>query len=101
MNAACCCSQGVVTLEPPRRSFVARCLRSIEWLVPAIVLATMPKCPACVAAYIGMATGLGISVSSAAQLRSAAIGLCVLSLGGLAVARFIARRRLRRAAVIG
>jgi hypothetical protein len=76
-------------------------VRSIEWLVPAIVLAAMPKCPACVAAYVGMATGLGMSVSSAAQLRSAAIGLCILSLGALAAARLIARLRLRRAATLG
>jgi len=101
VNAACCCSQGVVTLEPPRRSFARRCARSIEWLVPAIVLAAMPKCPACVAAYVGMATGLGISVSSAAQLRGAAIGLSILSLAGLAAARLIARWRLRREVAIG
>jgi hypothetical protein len=48
-----------------------------------------------------MFTGLGISVSSAAQLRSAAIGLCVLSLMGLAAARLIARWRIRRARVGG
>jgi hypothetical protein len=84
-----------VTLAPPRRSLRRRGIAALEWLAPACVLALMPKCPACLAAYLGMATGLGISVSSAAQLRSAAIGLCVLSLAGLAAARLIARWRMR------
>ena len=98
MNAACCCQSGVVTLAPPRRSFARRCARSIEWLVPAIVLAAMPKCPACVAAYVGMATGLGISVSSAAQLRGAALVVCVTSLAWLVIARGM---RMRRTADVG
>jgi hypothetical protein len=73
----------VVSLAPPRAGFGRRCRSVLEWLVPAMVLAAMPKCPACVAAYVGMATGLGISVSSAAQLRTAAIGLCAASLAWL------------------
>lgn len=96
MNAPCCCSTHVVTLAPPRRSLRRRGIAALEWLAPACVLALMPKCPACVAAYVGMATGLGISVSSAAQLRSAAIGLCLLSLVGLAASRLTARWRIRR-----
>lgn len=96
MNAPCCCSTAVVALAPPRRTRLRRGIAALEWLAPACVLALMPKCPACVAAYVGMATGLGISVSSAAQLRSAAIGLCLLSLAGLAATRLIGRRRIRR-----
>lgn len=96
MNAPCCCSTHAVTLSPPRRTPLRRGIAALEWLAPACVLALMPKCPACVAAYVGMFTGLGISVSSAAQLRAAAIGLCLLSLVGLAVGRLNARWRIRR-----
>lgn len=64
------------------------------WIVPASVLALMPKCPMCVAAYVAVATGLGVSVSVAAYLRSSAIVLCVLTLLYLA-ARSL-HRNLRR-----
>jgi hypothetical protein len=44
------------------------------------VLALVPKCPACVAGYVALATGVGISISAAAYLRTSAIVLCT---GGL------------------
>jgi hypothetical protein len=56
------------------------------------VLALMPKCPACVAAYVALGTGLGISVSAAAALRTGAIVACVATL--LYLAACTVRRRL-------
>jgi len=43
------------------------------WLGSAAGLALMPKCPACIAAYLALGTGVGISISAAAHLRTALI----------------------------
>lgn len=68
----------------------ACCRRGAEaagWVVPGAVLALLPKCPACVAAYVAAATGLGLTFSAAAYLRT---GLLV---GAVTVATFVAARR--------
>ncbi|MES2708879.1 MAG: hypothetical protein V4726_19955 [Verrucomicrobiota bacterium] len=52
----------------------------------------MPKCPACFAAYLTLATGLGISISAAAVMRSSLIVVCLAMLGFLILR--LARRRM-------
>jgi hypothetical protein len=65
-----------------------------HWTVPAFVLAAMPKCPACFAAYLAAATGLGLSSPAVAKVRMGVIVLCLAALGYLAF-RAIARRARR------
>ena len=48
--------------------------------VPAMLLALLPKCPACFAAYIALGTGISLSVQAASLLRSTLIAICVAAL---------------------
>ena len=61
-----------------------RCCGAAGTVAPAAVLVLLPKCPACIAAYIAIGTGLGVTVSTAAHLRTALLILCAACLVGAA-----------------
>ncbi|WP_009960074.1 hypothetical protein [Verrucomicrobium spinosum] len=85
MKASACCSRN----KAPASKW-GRGGEIASWLLPTATLALIPKCPACVAGYVALATGIGITLPTATYLRASLILLCVASLAFLVV------RRLRR-----
>jgi len=51
-----------------------------KFSVPTLILALLPKCPACFAAYVALGTGISVSVAAASFLRTLLIGICIVSL---------------------
>ena len=101
MNAHRCCE--VVASESKREALVApttairRCRDIAGWLVPSAILALLPKCPVCLAAYLAVGTGVGLSISAATYVRMLLVFMCISSLSILAAksfARFYARRSI-------
>jgi len=71
------------------------CRHATGWIAPSLGLALIPKCPACLAAYVAAISGAGISIPMAARLRT---GLLIVCLSALVIvtARAAARLTKRR-----
>jgi len=66
--------------DPLPPSFLRRSLDLTAKVVPVAILAVLPKCPACLAAYVALGTGIGLSLTAATYVRLSLITLCVASL---------------------
>jgi hypothetical protein len=75
------------TTVAPRPTLTRRLRETAGWIVPAAGLALIPKCPACLAAYVAIGTGVGLSESSATYLRMILLVTFGASLSYLALKR--------------
>jgi hypothetical protein len=82
------CCEGASISSPRARRF----LGAAGYVVPAAVMALLPKCPACIAAYLAVGAGIGVTASTAANLRTTLLTLCMACLA------FATARRIRRRA---
>lgn len=72
-----CCD---VASDRKRSTWATKVREALTWILPGALLALAPKCPACLAAYVLLWTGLGLSFSAATYLRWAMLALGVASL---------------------
>lgn len=87
MNAHRCCE------KRPRYSWMLRVREIAGLALPGTLLALMPKCPMCLAAYVAIGTGFTLSYSSAHLLMRVLTLLCISTLAFCLVRRII--RHLR------
>jgi hypothetical protein len=83
---------------PAPSSLARRSLDLARWVIPGAVLALLPKCPACIALYLAIGTGAGISMATASYVRMVLLGLSAASLFYLAARRvwgWLAARSVR------
>jgi len=89
VNTRHCCQS--TTQESDKAPRPASCWRRggevAGWIIPSATLVLLPKCPICVAMYVALFSGVGISVASATHLRTALMVACVAALLGLALKR--------------
>lgn len=67
-----------------RPALQRRLAEGAGWIIPAAVLAFLPKCPACFAAYVAIGAGVGLSIPVAHTLRSLIWLFCAILIVGLA-----------------
>lgn len=81
--------------EPHHRTWPSRARTALAWALPITTLALIPKCPACIAAYMLLFTGIGVSLPAAGAIRTALTTLCVIAIAWLLVraAIHVLRRR--------
>lgn len=98
MNSCHYCQGATHDLDKvsPRPSHWRRVSEIVGWIAPSATLVLLPKCPVCVAMYVALVSGVGISVASAAKVRMLLLILCVAILGCQAVWR-LGRFALRTA----
>ncbi|MFO1499369.1 MAG: hypothetical protein U1G07_13400 [Verrucomicrobiota bacterium] len=90
MNANHCCQGRRRTVGEATPSRLRQGSAIAGWLVPSATLALLPKCPACLAAYVALFSGISLSVGTASYLR---ISIVILS---VSVLLYLSLKRLRR-----
>jgi hypothetical protein len=89
MTGRCCAGKG---LSGPIARRLAGAATSV---LPGAVLVLLPKCPLCLAAWLTLFTGIGVSEATAAQLRGLIVVFSIAAIA-LIAARMIRAYRLQR-----
>jgi hypothetical protein len=79
----CCEGKRAGGALPHAKGVVKQGAKAGGWVLPGAILVLMPKCPMCVVAYVALVSGVGISMTAAAQLRMGILVVCVGVLGVL------------------
>jgi hypothetical protein len=97
VSGDCCCRKleasrvdcGDAVAEDDRQPVAPRhrrrVLRFMGGAASGAILAALPKCPACIAGYVALGTGLGISMTAAASIRIAIVAVCLAAIVGVMV----------------
>ena len=85
-----CATSGIEAVRGPLR----RAAKCVAWFLPGATLVLMPKCPMCVAAYVTLWTGVGLSFHAASFLRWTLLILSTVALLYLAAKRFVRRNAI-------
>jgi len=82
MRTLRCCSTATRDRDHLRRSssLWRRGGTIAGWILPGATLALLPKCPVCVAAYLALVSGIGISVTTAAYVRTSLLMMSATTL---------------------
>ena len=99
MNPALCCQRKPRVQDEARQPKTRlRGVRDVAgWLLPGAVLALLPKCPMCLAAYVALGTGLTLSRSSAHILLRTLTALCIATLALCVARRVVSSRQNKQA----
>lgn len=90
-----CCAGGETPTQstpppPGGRSWKRRLGAVVRCVAPMTALVLVPKCPACLAGYVLVCTGIGLSMPTASALRWVMIAGCVVA-GFFPVVAFVLR----------
>jgi hypothetical protein len=91
MSAQTCCKAASNNNNIPVKNIqrppgiIKRFIKTLGKIMPGVVLVLMPKCPLCIAYYITVVTGTGVSFTTAKYLRTTLLLLCISSLAYIAI----------------
>jgi hypothetical protein len=83
ITAQCCTGGG-----PSSRRLARQISGAAASILPGAVLMLLPKCPLCLAAWLGLAAGIGVSAAAAACVRGLIVVFWIAAVA-LAAARII------------
>jgi hypothetical protein len=91
MNSLQCCRRKLhISRDARQQSTWLRRAREVAgWLIPGALLALIPKCPICLAAYVALCSGLTLSCSSPHILMRTLTALCIGTLALCVVRRVV------------